>query len=327
MSAVRGDAVSTTATRRGRTDVAAGWRPGTDASSGSHPSADTHSGSRPSADASAGPEPPGGVRAGVWPGHSCLYEGSVRHRRHGKVEDELHHRLFMVYLDLDELPDVFDGHRLWSARRASLAWFRRADYLGDPAVALADAVRALVAERTGITADGPIRLLTHMRCFGHCFNPVSFYYCFDARGEHVRAVVAEVTNTPWGERHAYVMAVDTPEQQRGAKVMRGRFAKCLHVSPLMGMDHIYDWRLTEPGERLSVHIESRPAGEDRAEPVFDATLSMRRSEISRGTLARVLARYPLLTVRILAGIYAHALRLRVRGARYFPHPRGGASSE
>ncbi len=265
-------------------------------------------------------------RGSVWPGHSCLYEGSVRHRRHGRLEDELHHRLFMVYLDLDELPGCFERRLLWSARTANLAWFRRADYLGDPAVALADAVRSLVFERTGMTVDGPIRLLTHMRCFGHCFNPVSFYYCYDAIGESVRAVVAEVTNTPWGERHAYVMAVEHPADHASATVMSGRFAKRLHLSPLMGMDHVYDWRLTEPGERLSVHIESRRTGEHGGEHVFDATLALRRSEISTRSLAGALARYPFLTIRIMARIYSHALRLRLRGARYFPHPRTGASS-
>ena len=142
------------------------------------------------------------------PLRSCLYEGSVRHRRMGTVKDEFHYPLFMAYLDLDELPWCFDGRWLWSARRPALAWFRRSDYLGDPGVPLADAVRELVAERAGVRVDGPIRLLTHLRYFGKSFNPVSFYYCFDAGGEHVVAVVADVTNTPWGERHSYVMGVD-----------------------------------------------------------------------------------------------------------------------
>jgi hypothetical protein len=129
---------------------------------------------------------------------SCLYEGTIRHRRSTEVADEFRHRLFMAYLDLDELPTLFDGWSFASARGPALAWFRRADYLGDPAVPLATAVRELVLERTAIELDGPIRLLTHMRCFGHCFNPVSFYYCFNADGSSLRAVIAHVTNTPWG---------------------------------------------------------------------------------------------------------------------------------
>jgi DUF1365 family protein len=252
--------------------------------------------------------------------NSCLYEGRVRHRRRGEPSDEFSYPLYMAYLDLDELPELFDGRWLWSARRPALAWFRRADYLGEPALPLAGAVRELVRERVGVQADGPIRLLTHMRCFGHCFNPVSFYYCFAASGPRageVAAVVAEVTNTPWGERHSYVMAVSSASDHGSAAVMSASFAKQLHVSPLMGMQHVYHWRLTEPAEQLAVHIDSH--GSD-GESVFDATLALHRRELDGRSLARALLRYPLLSMRIMAHIYGHALRLRLRGARYFPHP-------
>jgi DUF1365 family protein len=255
--------------------------------------------------------------------NSCLYEGSVRHRRYGTPSDELHYRMFMVCLDLDELPGCFDGHPLWSARRPAPAWFRRADYLGDPRTPLAQSVRELVAERTGETPEGPIRLLTHLRYFGHSFNPVSFYYCYDRHGERVKAVVAHVTNTPWGERHAYVMPVAHTADHGTVKLIGGQFAKALHVSPLMGMEHSYDWRLTEPGERLAVHIASkRPDGET----VFDATLALERRELSGKQMSRALARHPFLTIRIIARIYGHALGLRVRGASYFPHPNGAPSA-
>jgi DUF1365 family protein len=236
--------------------------------------------------------------------------------------------MFMAYLDLDELPELFDGRLLWSARHPAVAWFRRADHLGDPRAALRDAVFELVLERTGIALGGPVRLLTHLRYLGHCFNPVSFYYCYDAAGERVRAVVAHVTNTPWGERHSYVLAiaergageVGDSGTGRGGTVLRGRFEKRLHVSPLMGMDHSYDWRLSEPGERLSVHIESTRAGER----VFDATLALRRREMNAREMSRMLARYPLLTLRLTGRIYTHALRLKLRGATYHPHPERGS---
>jgi DUF1365 family protein len=248
---------------------------------------------------------------------SCLYEGSVRHRRISPVRDEFHHSLFMAYLDLDELPRLFDGRPLWSARGPAAAWFRRADHLGHPHLPLAEAVRELVEQRTGIRPAGPVRLLTHLRYFGHCFNPVSFYYCFDATGERVQATVAEVTNTPWGERHCYVMPVLHTADHGTARLICGRFQKQLHVSPLMGMDHVYDWRQSVPGAQLLVHIESHRG--DGAK-VFDATLSLRRHEINAESLRRVLLRYPLLTLRIQTRIYAHALRLRLRGAKYFRHP-------
>lgn len=266
---------------------------------------------------------PRGVIAAPGGHASCLYEGSVRHRRHGALRDEFHYPLFMAYLDLDELPEAFDGRLLWSARRPALAWFRRADYLGDPDLPLREAVSQLVLERTGILLDGPIRLLTHLRYFGHCFNPVSFYYCYDATGKYVRAVVAEVTNTPWGERHAYVMPVGQASGEGTSAVMRGQFAKVLHVSPLMGMEHTYDWRLSAPSERLSVHIESSDPDGRR---VFDATLSLLRHELNARALRRMLVRYPLLTLRLSTRIYTHAARLRLRGASYHPHPGKSATA-
>ncbi len=247
----------------------------------------------------------------------------MRHRRFLEVSSERSYPLFMAYLDLDELPEVFDCSRLWSARGPALACFRRADYLGDAGRPLADEVRALVAERTGEHARGPVRMLTHLRCFGHCFNPVSFYYCFDESagggGGGLRAAVAEVTNTPWGERHAYVLGPATAEDHGSARVLAGSHSKQLHVSPLMGMDHDYRWRVGEPGEQLSLHISSERDGTS----AFDATLSLRRREINARELRRALARYPLLTVQILARIYADAMRLRLRGASYHPHPARG----
>ncbi len=265
----------------------------------------------------APPAPPQHSSTSAWPPASCLYEGSVRHRR-GSPANELRSNLFMAYLDLSELPELFDGHLLWSARRPAPAWFRRADYLGDPQIGLDEAVRDLVAQRTGVRPTGPVRLLTHLRYLGWAFNPVSFYYCFDAAGERVCAVVAEVTNTPWGERHAYVLAAQEAERRGTVRVLRGNFDKRLHVSPFMGMDHTYRWSLTEPSEQLLVHIESMREGN----VAFDATLRMRRRAFDAAELRRALWRYPLMTMRVSAGIYGHALGLKLKGARYFPRPSG-----
>jgi DUF1365 family protein len=181
------------------------------------------------------------------------------------------------------------------------------------AVPLDRVVRELVSERTGERPAGPIRLLTHPRSFGHCFNPVSFFYCFDSAAERVQAVVAEVTNTPWGERHAYVVRAG----HGSGGVLTAQFEKAMHVSPFMGMDHRYSVRASTPGRTLSIHIGSTRAGTT----VFDATLALRRRDLTRTSLARMTARYPLATVRVLALIYAHALGTALAGAPVHPHPR------
>ena len=243
---------------------------------------------------------------------SALYEGTIRHRRFAVRERVFRHRLALVYADLDELPGLFGGRLI--ARRPGIVRFRRADYLGDPAVPLAADVRALVARRTGSDPGGPVRLLTQPRTLGHCFNPVSFYYCFRPDGEHLAAIVAEVTNTPWGERHAYVL----PSGGDGP-VLDGDVAKALHVSPFMAMDQRYTWRATRPGATLSVHVASTEHGA----PAFEATLSLRRTPLTRRSLTRVCVRYPAATLRVLALIYGHAAVLWLRGARVHPHPAGG----
>jgi uncharacterized protein len=245
---------------------------------------------------------------------SCIYEGVIRHRRSVPAH-EFRHRLALLYLDLDELPSLLDGRLL--ARRPGALRFRRADYHGDRRTPLADAVRETVHARTGARPQGPIRLLTQVRSFGHCFNPVSFYYCMDSSGAQLQAILAEVTNTPWGERHAYVL----PGEQDGSPVLSASFAKALHVSPFMGMDHVYTARATKPGATLSVHVRSARADT----PVFDATLTLARRELTASSARSLAWRYPLATGRVLALIYARALALRVAGARVHPHPSAGSA--
>ena len=245
---------------------------------------------------------------------SAIYEGVVTHRRRTPVAHAFRTRLFLMHLDLGELPELFDGHPLWSARRPALARFRRADYLGDPALPLDVAVRELVQERLGFRPAGPVRMLAHLRYLGHCFNPVVFYWCFAPDGERVEAVVAEVTNTPWGDRHAYV----APGGGNADCVIVTRQAKALHVSPFMAMEMEYAWRIATPGERLAASIETRdPSGA----LVFDAQLALRRREITRGSLTRVLLRHPAMTLRVLGGIYGQAARLRLKGAPWHARPR------
>ncbi len=247
---------------------------------------------------------------------SAIYEGWLRHRRFEPIGHSFRYRLFMAYLDLDELPEVLDPFPLWSARRAAPAHYKREDYMGDPERPLAECVRDAVERSSGERPGGPVRLLANLRYFGHVFNPVCFYYCFDRAGKQVEAVVADVNNIPWGETHPYVLSRG---EQRGPAI-GARMDKALHVSPLIGMDQTYALRATEPGEGLVVQIDSRPAGEDGKS--FDATLSLRRRELSAAVLAKMLARYPAMSLQVVGKIYAQSLRLKLKGARYFPHPEG-----
>jgi DUF1365 family protein len=138
---------------------------------------------------------------------------------------------------------------------------------------------------------------------------------FDASGEHLETVVAEITNTPWDERHAYVLPVAAAERI-GAHVLRWQFDKRFHVSPFLPMDMGYDWRFSEPGDTLSVHMENRKDGALQ----FDATLTLRREPLGGRALARALTAFPLLPLRVTFLIYWQALVLLLKRTPFFTHP-------
>ena len=246
---------------------------------------------------------------------SAVYEGRVTHRRHAPRPHAFEYRMAQLYLDLDEVDTIFSGRWLWSARGRNVAEFRRSDYFDPGEPSLAHAVRGRVQAATGVRPVGPIRLLTHLRYFGYVFNPVSFYYCYAADGTTLETVVAEITNTPWCERHAYVLPAR--DALRHGRALHWDFAKAFHVSPFLPPDCDYRWRFTTPGVDLHVRMDVLRKGE----LTFDATLALQRRRLDARSLARVLWRYPAMTAQVVGAIHWQALRLWLKRTPLHDHPK------
>ncbi|MEZ6119131.1 MAG: DUF1365 domain-containing protein [Pirellulaceae bacterium] len=244
---------------------------------------------------------------------SCIYVGTVHHRRYAPVIHAFRYSLFLAYIDLDEVDTLFRYPRCFSTARFSAIRFRRGDYLGDPNRPLVDCVRELVLEKTGKVVMGPIRLLTQLRTFGFVFNPVSLYYCFDSDTTTLTAVVADVTNTPWGERHCYVLSLDSNHPKT---IAVAECPKEFHVSPFMEMAMQYRWRLSQPAEQLTVRIENH----DKSGLAFDATLQLTRHELTLKNLSWTLLCYPMMAWKVIAAIYWQAFRLWRKKVPLVPHP-------
>ena len=244
-----------------------------------------------------------------------LYDGYITHRRFTPFNHSFTYPIFLAYIDLSRINNIFRKSFFWNVDKSAIVSFNRSDYHGDPSLDLDESVRDTIFNKTGKKPKGAIRLLTHLRYFGYCFNPVSFYYCFDESDTFVEVILAEVTNTPWKERYAYV--IDTKLDNSKNSNLVAKLKKKLHVSPFWGMNHQYEWLFTEPNQDLFVNMKNFKDGQK----VFDATLKLNRKSFSKLRLIRFIFQFPFITLIIVFRIHWQAMKLWFKKAPFFIHPK------
>ena len=218
----------------------------------------------------------------------------------------------MTYFDISKVESLLPDSLLFKVNKPGLVSYYRSDYHGDTKLTLDESVRKTVKEKTGMNLEGPIRLLTHLRYFGYCFNPVSFYYCFDKSDKKLEMIMAEVTNTPWNERHCYFITA------KKNKSFRQELKKEFHVSPFWDMNHDYDWYFSDVSDSISVNMINYKD----AKKVFDATLSLTVSKkLTNLNLFLSVLRFPFSTLMVYLRIHYQAFKLWVKGATFYDHPK------
>ena len=247
---------------------------------------------------------------------SCIYAGHVTHHRLRPRVHRLRYRVFWLLLDLDDIDRLSHRLRFFSRNRFNLIGFSDRDYGDGSAVPLRTQAETLL-RRAGCQPGelGKVKLLCMPRVLGYAFNPLSVYFCYRHDGA-LEAIIYEVHNT-FGERHSYVI----PGRGSTSEIEQ-RCDKEFYVSPFLGMDMSYTFHVSLPEERVSIAIH----GKERDEPVIVASLSGRRRELSEASLLKAFFTHPLLTLKVIAAIHWHALRLVLKGFRIYPHERASRRS-
>ena len=236
---------------------------------------------------------------------SGLYVGETFHQRFRPKQHKFRYRIMMFLLDLDEIKTLSREITLFSSTKFNWIRFKRSDFLKNRGTCLKTEALDTMSKLADKALTGKVYLLSPLRILGIYFSPVNFYYLQNEAGQFTH-MLAEVSNTPWNERHCYL--VDLENQQDTAK--------CFHVSPFNPVDMQYRWHIKAPGETLNLKLDCHQEHKD-----FSAAIALKRTEISNFSMLKSLLQFPHMTLKTLWGIYWEALKLFVKKVPIYDHPK------
>lgn len=246
---------------------------------------------------------------------SQLYVGHVKHRRHQPHKHAFVYKVWYLYLSLDEINDLQKLTPILSVDKFNLLSLKQSNYLTQYSIPLKQAIFEHFKTKNIHYEGNHVFLLTQLSYLGFCYNPVSFFYCFDKTGTHLEYILAEIHNTPWNERYIYTLACE-PNQKK----LRFQHAKAFHISPFLPMDIKYDWRMNKPTEKIMMHLQDFK--EDKL--CFDATLHLTKKNLTQKNVLQLALLQPFNTQRVLFGIYWQALKLFLKKTPFFSHPQANS---
>lgn len=236
--------------------------------------------------------------------NSGLFIGTIRHRRFLPIKHDFRYDFFMPLLDLDEISKLEQETKGFSLKKWALASFYFADYF-DGRQNVKEAALDKIFELTGEKISGKVLALCQLRYFGFYFSPVNFYYIYD-ENENWRYLLAEVSNTPWNERHYYAVPAKQDWQHQ----------KAFHVSPFNPINQRYNWKLRPLSNKVFIHLAV-----DSNNSEFDATLALSKHKFESKKLNTLLLKTPIMGLKMLVSIYWQALKLWLKGANFYSHPQ------
>ena len=238
---------------------------------------------------------------------TTISQGKVYPQRFKPTQHKFDYDIYLFWLKLEsnELETLSSSLKRFSAYNKARVRFKREDYLGDPSLPLGQAVIDRMTELNGgKTLQGDVFMLGQLRMWGLYFSPVNFYYLRNAEGKYTH-MLAEVSNTPWNERHHYLVNLDTQDDT----------PKAFHVSPFNPMDMTYKWSISQPSTRLSLAMDCV-----RDDKEFSAGINLTKFTLDNANLSAALKRIPSMTIKTVAGIYWQALKLLLKRTPLYTHP-------